>query len=64
LTELRPLALTIRGGDLLARGIPPGPRIGEALRDTRRARLDGRIDEAGELRYALAFLAADQRRTA
>jgi tRNA nucleotidyltransferase (CCA-adding enzyme) len=64
LTGLRPLALTLRGADLLARGIPPGPRIGEALRETRRARLDGRIDEAGELRYALAFLAEDQRRTA
>ena len=64
LTELRPIALSLRGADLLARGIPPGPRIGEALRDTRRARLDGRIDEAGELRYALAYLAEDQRRTA
>jgi len=64
LTELRPMALSLRGADLLARGIPPGPRIGEALRDTRRARLDGRIDEAGELRYALAYLAEDQRRTA
>ncbi len=64
LTELRPLALSVRGADLLARGVPPGPRIGEALRETRRARLDGRIDEAGELRYALAFLAEDQRRTA
>ena len=64
LTELRPLTLTLRGADLLARGVRPGPRIGEALREARRARLDGRIDEAGELRYALAFLAADRRRTA
>jgi tRNA nucleotidyltransferase (CCA-adding enzyme) len=64
LTELRPMTLSLRGADLLARGIPPGPRIGEALRDTRRARLDGRIDEAGELRYALVYLAEDQRRTA
>ncbi|HET9211373.1 MAG TPA: CBS domain-containing protein [Thermoanaerobaculia bacterium] len=64
LTELRPLTLSLRGADLLARGIPPGPRIGEALRETRRARLDGKIDEAGELRYALNFLAEDQRRTA
>lgn len=64
LTELRPLTLSLRGADLLARGVPPGPRIGEALRDTRRARLDGKIDQAGELRHALAFLAEDQRRTA
>jgi hypothetical protein len=64
LTELRPLALSVRGADLLAKGVLPGPRIGEALRDTRRARLDGRIDETGELRHALAFLAEDQRRSA
>jgi tRNA nucleotidyltransferase (CCA-adding enzyme) len=55
LTELRPLALSLRGADLLAAGVPPGPRIGEALRATRRARLDGRVDEPEELRYALAF---------
>ncbi|HEV2855738.1 MAG TPA: CBS domain-containing protein [Thermoanaerobaculia bacterium] len=57
LTELRSLKLGIRGADLLAAGIPPGPRIGEALRTTLEARLDGRIDETEELRYALAFLA-------
>jgi tRNA nucleotidyltransferase (CCA-adding enzyme) len=53
LTGMRPLTLSLRGADLLAAGVPPGPRIGEALRATRRARLDGRVDEAGELRYAL-----------
>jgi tRNA nucleotidyltransferase (CCA-adding enzyme) len=57
LTELRGLKLKIRGADLLAAGLPPGPRIGEALRATLEARLDGRIDETEELRYALAFLA-------
>jgi tRNA nucleotidyltransferase (CCA-adding enzyme) len=56
LTELRHLRLGIRGSDLLAAGVPPGPRIGEALRATRQARLDGRIAEADELRYAKAFL--------
>jgi tRNA nucleotidyltransferase (CCA-adding enzyme) len=55
LTELRPFALSLRGADLLAAGVPPGPGIGEALRATRRARLDGHVDEPGELRYALAF---------
>jgi tRNA nucleotidyltransferase (CCA-adding enzyme) len=54
LSELRPLALALRGADLLAAGVPPGPRIGEALRATRRARLDGEVDPPGELRYALA----------
>ncbi|MBW8879108.1 MAG: CBS domain-containing protein [Acidobacteria bacterium] len=57
LTDLRTLSLILRGADLLAAGIPPGPRIGEALRATLRARLDGRIGEGDELRYALAFLA-------
>jgi len=56
LTELRPLALSIRGADLVAAGVPPGPRIGQALTATRRARLDGRIAAADELGYALASL--------
>lgn len=57
LTELRGVKLKLRGADLLAVGMPPGPKIGEALRATLEARLDGRIDETEELRYALAFLA-------
>lgn len=56
LAELRSLKLEIRGADLLRAGLPPGPRIGEALRATLEARLDGEIDETEELRYALAFL--------
>jgi tRNA nucleotidyltransferase (CCA-adding enzyme) len=63
LTELRPLELAVRGADLLAAGVPPGPRIGEALRATRRARLDGRIDPERELGYALEYL-GQRRRTA
>ena len=67
LTGQRPLTLSVRGADLLAAGVPPGPRIGEALCATRRARLDGRIDPDGELRYALAWLSGnattDSRRT-
>jgi tRNA nucleotidyltransferase (CCA-adding enzyme) len=59
LTQLRRLRLHVRGADLLAAGIPPGPRIGEALRATLRARLDDRIGEDEELRYALAFLAGE-----
>lgn len=53
LTELRTFELGIRGSDLLAAGFPPGPRLGEALKATRRARLDGRIGPGEELRYAL-----------
>jgi tRNA nucleotidyltransferase (CCA-adding enzyme) len=59
LTELRRVTLGVRGGDLLAAGVPPGPWIGEALRATRRARLDGRIGPGDELRYALAQVVRD-----
>jgi len=54
LTELRPLALAIRGADLLAAGAPSGSAIGRALRATRDARLDGEISPAEELAFALA----------
>lgn len=53
LSELRPFELGIRGADLIAAGVPPGPRIGEALKATKRARLDGRIEAGEELRHAL-----------
>jgi hypothetical protein len=59
LTDLRGLKLKVRGSDLLAAGISPGPRLGGALRATHRARLDGRIGESEELGYALAFLAGE-----
>ena len=54
LTEFRGLALRLRGSDLLAAGVPPGPWVGEALRAVRRARLDGVVAEDDELRYALS----------
>lgn len=53
LSELRPFELAIRGADLVAAGVPPGPRIGEALKATKRARLDGRIEAGEELWFAL-----------
>jgi tRNA nucleotidyltransferase/poly(A) polymerase len=57
LLELRPLALGIRGSDLLAAGARPGPEVGRALRATREARLDGTIGAGEELGFALAQLA-------
>jgi len=51
--ELRP---SLRGRDLLAAGWPPGPAVGEALTEVRRALLDGRVDEDGELAHAEAWL--------
>jgi tRNA nucleotidyltransferase (CCA-adding enzyme) len=58
LTELRPLALGIRGADLLAAGARRGPEIGRALRATRDARLDGEIGADDELDFALALVTA------
>lgn len=54
LTELRRIALSIRGGDLVAAGVPPGPAVGQGLAAARRARLDGRIGPEEELACALA----------
>ncbi|MEJ2084755.1 MAG: hypothetical protein P8Y44_03645 [Acidobacteriota bacterium] len=58
--ELRSIGLGITGEDLVRRGFEPGPRIGEALAATRRARLDGRIEEHGELAFALDYLASNR----
>ncbi len=54
LCELRPLALAIRGADLVAAGVAPGPEVGRALAAARRARLDGEIGAGEELAFALA----------
>ena len=48
-----PVELTIRGADLLRAGIPPGPRVGRALAETRAALGNGRIARAEELPFAL-----------
>jgi tRNA nucleotidyltransferase (CCA-adding enzyme) len=56
LSLLRPLRLAVRGRDLVERGIPPGPWIGEALDAVRRARLDGEIGPEEELCTALAYI--------
>ncbi len=58
LTELRRLRLGIGGRHLLRHGQVAGPRIGEALRATLDARLDGLVGPDGELDHALAWLAA------
>jgi hypothetical protein len=54
LTEYRRLGLHVRGADLVAAGVDPGPAIGEALRKTRAARLDGEIGEGEEREFAVA----------
>ncbi len=44
----------VTGGQLIAAGVPPGPAVGEAVRATRRALLDGEIGAAEALAYAIA----------
>jgi len=46
--------LRIGGRDLLAAGVAPGPRVGEALARTLEAREEGRIGANEELEFALA----------
>jgi tRNA nucleotidyltransferase (CCA-adding enzyme) len=46
--------LTVRGRDLVAAGLSPGPAIGRALAATRSARRAGRIGPDEELDFALA----------
>ncbi|MEO8188915.1 MAG: hypothetical protein ABI682_01130 [Acidobacteriota bacterium] len=50
---LSPVALSIRGADLLRAGIPPGPRVGRALAETREALGRGTIAPDEELEFAL-----------
>lgn len=60
LREMKPLSLSLRAADLLARGIPAGPPLGRALRAVREARLDGVIGPDGELDFALEFLRGEE----
>jgi tRNA nucleotidyltransferase (CCA-adding enzyme) len=54
LSNLRCTRLAITGDDLRALGIAPGPEMGEVLRRTLDARLDGEVDgREAELAYAL-----------
>lgn len=41
LSELRDVNLTINGNDLISLGVPEGQRVGELLKETLNARLDG-----------------------
>lgn len=59
LTELRHLRPALTGADLIAAGVPPGARLGRALRETRRARLDGVIGPGEELAFALRSAAGE-----
>lgn len=55
LSQLRHVRLTVRGDDLLAAGIPPGPEIGRRLTATLDLRLDGALAHGREAELAAAL---------
>ncbi len=57
LDEMRQVKTLLNGDDLIALGFPPGPAIGEVLRDLRYARVEGRIaSREDEVRLAEQYL--------
>ena len=59
LTELRQIVPALRGEDLLALGVPPGPPVGAVLTQLRAARQDGQVtDAAGERQWVARWLRA------
>jgi tRNA nucleotidyltransferase (CCA-adding enzyme) len=60
LSELRGIGLEINGDDLVAEGVPRGPRVAVGLDAALAARLDGIVrDRGGELRTALSAANAE-----
>lgn len=59
LADLRHIAPALKGQDLLAMGVPPGPPVGEALAQLRAARQDGQLHStAGERQWVAAYVRA------
>ncbi len=61
LERLRHVRLEIDGSDVVAAGVPEGPKVGHALRAARAARLDGlAMDREAQLAEALRAAAASE----
>ena len=50
LSRLRHVSTSLSGGDIVAMGVPEGPRVGEVLRELLDARLDGVVESEEEER--------------
>ena len=50
LSRLRHVSTSLSGGDIVAMGVPEGPRVGEVLRELLEARLDGTVESEEEER--------------
>ena len=50
LSRLRHVSTSLSGGDIVAMGVPEGPRVGEVLRELLDARLDGAVESEEEER--------------
>lgn len=59
---LSPARLTVGGTDLIEAGIAPGPAMGRALDETRRALEDGRIEPGEQLAFAISTAREGPRR--
>ena len=57
LSRLRHVSTSLSGGDIVAMGVPEGPRVGEVLRELLDARLDGVVTSDAEERELAANLA-------
>ena len=54
LSRLRHVSTSLSGGDIVAMGVPEGPRVGEVLRELLDARLDGVVESEEEERELAA----------
>ena len=48
------MSTSLSGGDIVAMGVPEGPRVGEVLRELLDARLDGVVESEEEERELAA----------
>ena len=60
LSRLRHVSTSLSGGDIVAMGVPEGPRVGEVLRELLDARLDGTVESEEEERELASRLTQER----